>query len=64
MQVLQPQQVMLEVRFIEANRTAGRELGVQWNTLRQDIRSTNIGSQVPSDQLPVTRPGRPFQQPP
>ena len=31
MTVMSPQQVMLEVRFIEANRQAGRELGVQWN---------------------------------
>jgi pilus assembly protein CpaC len=30
-QILQPQQVMLEVRFIEAQRQASRELGVQWN---------------------------------
>ncbi len=29
--VMAPQQVMLEVRFIEISRTAGRELGVQWN---------------------------------
>jgi len=29
--VMSPQQVMLEVRFIEISRTAGRELGVQWN---------------------------------
>ncbi|HEX2538875.1 MAG TPA: pilus assembly protein N-terminal domain-containing protein, partial [Pseudolabrys sp.] len=29
--VMSPQQVMLEVRFIELSRTAGRELGVQWN---------------------------------
>jgi len=29
--VTSPQQVMLEVRFIEISRTAGRELGVQWN---------------------------------
>ena len=29
--VLSPQQVMLEVRFVEATRQAGRELGVQWN---------------------------------
>lgn len=28
-----PQQVMLEVRFIEANRTAGRELGVRWDVV-------------------------------
>ena len=30
--VMSPQQVMLEVRFIEISRNAGRELGVQWNT--------------------------------
>jgi pilus assembly protein CpaC len=29
--VMSPQQVLLEVRFIEISRTAGRELGVQWN---------------------------------
>jgi pilus assembly protein CpaC len=29
-QVAAPQQVLLEVRFIEASRTAGRDLGVQW----------------------------------
>ena len=29
--VASPQQVLLEVRFIEVARTAGRELGVQWN---------------------------------
>ena len=29
--VMSPQQVMLEVRFVELSRTAGRELGVQWN---------------------------------
>ena len=29
--VLQPQQVMLEVRFVEVTRKAGRELGLQWN---------------------------------
>ena len=34
-QVLQPQQVMLEVRFVEASRQAGRELGVQWNMFGQ-----------------------------
>ncbi len=62
-QVLQPQQVVLEVRFIEANRQAGRELGFQWNTFGKNT-LTNIGSQVPASQLPVTRPGGPFQQPP
>jgi pilus assembly protein CpaC len=61
-QVLQPQQVVLEVRFIEANRKAGRELGVQWNTFGKNT-LTNIGSRVDSDRLPITTPGGPFQQP-
>ena len=61
-QVLQPQQVMLEVRFIEANRQAGRELGVQWNSFGKNT-LTNIGSRVESNRLPVTTPGGPFQQP-
>ena len=30
MQVAPSQQVMLEVRFLEASRQAGRELGVNW----------------------------------
>jgi pilus assembly protein CpaC len=61
-QVLQPQQVLLEVRFIEANRQAGRELGVQWNSFSKNT-LTNIGSRVAANQLPVTTPGGPFQQP-
>jgi pilus assembly protein CpaC len=57
-QVLQPQQVMLEVRFIEANREAGRELGVQWNTFSQSGRFLgNIGNRVDSSRLPVTPSG-------
>jgi pilus assembly protein CpaC len=59
--VLQPQQVVLEVRFIEANRNAGRELGVQWNSFGKNT-LTNIGSRVESSQLPVTTPGGHFQQ--
>jgi pilus assembly protein CpaC len=50
--VLQPQQVMLEVRFVEATRTAGRDLGVQWNVFGQNglanvgNRNTNSGDGV------------------
>ncbi|MFZ2141213.1 MAG: pilus assembly protein N-terminal domain-containing protein, partial [Xanthobacteraceae bacterium] len=62
-QVLSPQQVVLEVRFVEASREAGRELGVQWNSFGKNT-LTNIGSQVPAAQLPVTTPGGPFQQQP
>jgi pilus assembly protein CpaC len=32
-QVSQPQQVLLEVRFIEVNRNASRELGINWNVV-------------------------------
>ena len=51
--VTQPQQVMLEVRFVEATRQAGRDLGVQWNVFGQ-LNLANIGNRAPSDQLPVT----------
>jgi pilus assembly protein CpaC len=61
-QVAQPQQVVLEVRFIEASRAAGRELGVQWNTFGKNT-LTNIGSQVPAGNLPITQPFGSFQQP-
>ena len=39
-QVSQPQQVLLAVRFIEVSRTASRELGIQWNVVTQNINST------------------------
>src|ERR1700724_4316387 len=57
-QVTRAQQVMLEVRFIEASREASRELGVQWNVLprpghRESV-IANIGAQQPSTNLPVT----------
>ena len=62
-QVLQPQQVMLEVRFIEINRTAGREFGVQWNTYSNSGRFLgNVGNRTPADQLPITDGGS-FMQP-
>lgn len=43
--VMSPQQVMLEVRFIEISRTAGRELGVQWNRFGGNS-ITNIGDRT------------------
>jgi len=54
--VSQPQQVMLEVRFVEARRQAGRELGVQWNVFSQN-HLANIGNRTPTAQLPVTNTG-------
>ncbi len=47
--VMSPQQVMLEVRFIEISRTAGRELGVQWNRFGGNS-ITNIGNRKPRRQ--------------
>ena len=55
-EVLAPQQVMLEVRFVEANRTAGRDLGVQWNVFGNH-NLANIGNRTPTNQLPVTNTG-------
>jgi len=55
--VAQPQQVMLEVRFVEATRQASRELGVQWNSFGQNTLA-NIGNRLPANQLPVTNGGR------
>ena len=51
-QVTQPQQVMLEVRFIEASRQASRELGVQWNVFGNRFLA-NVGDQQPAAALPV-----------
>jgi pilus assembly protein CpaC len=57
-QVLQPQQVMLEVRFIEANRQAGRELGVQWNSFSNSGRFlANVGNTTAHEKLPITPAG-------
>jgi len=61
-QVMQQQQVMLEVRFIEVNRQASRELGVQWNYFGNSALA-NVGNQVPASNLPITQPGGAFQQP-
>jgi pilus assembly protein CpaC len=54
--VLQAEQVMLEVRFVEASRQASRELGVQWNSFGQNTLA-NIGSRLPASQLPITQGG-------
>jgi len=35
-----PQQVMLEVRFVEASRSASRELGVNWQVVQQKLSQT------------------------
>lgn len=50
-----PQQVMLEVRFVEIARQAGRDLGVQWNVFGKRA-TANIGSRQPAGNLPLTAP--------
>ena len=48
--VMSPQQVMLEVRFVEISRTAGRELGVQWNLVGNKS-ILNVGNRVGREQF-------------
>ncbi|HET7850430.1 MAG TPA: type II and III secretion system protein family protein [Pseudolabrys sp.] len=43
--VLQPQQVMLEVRFVELSRNADRDLGFQWNRFGKNS-VINIGNRT------------------
>ena len=51
--VSSPQQVLLEVRFIEIARNAGRDLGVQWNRFG-DHSITNIGNRTAAAGLPIS----------
>ena len=54
--VMSPQQVLLEVRFIEISRTASRELGVQWNRFGSSS-TVNVGNNVPTGSgLPIPSP--------
>jgi pilus assembly protein CpaC len=39
-QVAQPQQVMLEVRFVEASRAAERDLGIKWDVVAKNAAAT------------------------
>lgn len=58
MAVMSPQQVMLEVRFIEVNRKASREFGVQWNGFSNNGKFLgNIGNRTDASQLPITPSG-------
>jgi pilus assembly protein CpaC len=41
--VASPQQVMLEVRFVEASRSAGRDLGINWQVVQQNLLNGNSG---------------------
>jgi pilus assembly protein CpaC len=64
--VMQAQQVLLEVRFVEAKRSAERDLGVQWNVFNSKL-TANIGSRKPANgvlsQLPITAPTSPTDIP-
>lgn len=51
--VSSPQQVLLEVRFIEISRTAGRELGVQWNRFGGNS-LMNVGNRTSATNLPIS----------
>lgn len=54
MQVAPSQQVMLEVRFLEATRSAGTALGVNWNaTLGNTAVSTGLGSAAVTGGIPI-----------
>lgn len=61
-QVMQPQQIELDVRFVEVKRSAGRDLGVQWNAFGNSVLA-NTGSGLPASKLPITQPNGSFQQP-
>jgi pilus assembly protein CpaC len=54
--VMSPQQVMLEVRFIEISRRAGRDLGVQWNRFGENS-LINVGNRASATTLPITPSG-------
>jgi len=54
--VMSPQQVLLEVRFIEVARTAGRDLGVQWNRFGGNS-LINVGNRTTAANLPITPSG-------
>jgi pilus assembly protein CpaC len=51
--VMAPQQVLLEVRFVEISRNASREFGFQWNGFNNKS-AVNIGNRVSPGRLPIT----------
>jgi pilus assembly protein CpaC len=54
--VSEAQQVMLEVRFVEATRQASRALGVQWNGFGQNTMAS-VGTRVPPKDILQPGPG-------
>ncbi|HEV3259552.1 MAG TPA: pilus assembly protein N-terminal domain-containing protein, partial [Gemmataceae bacterium] len=55
LKVTTPQQVMLKVRFVEATRTAARELGVRWEFFRHGALAGSVGTQ---GRAPASSPWR------
>lgn len=53
LKVKTPQQVMLQVRFVEANRDAARALGVRWEFFRRGISAGIVGRQEPPSKFTV-----------
>lgn len=47
-----PQQVMLEVRFVEASRSASRELGVNWQVVQQKLAATGTNGAALATGIP------------
>jgi pilus assembly protein CpaC len=57
-----PQQVMLQVRFVEANRSAARALGVRWQGIWNNRVAGVVGTQAPTSKFGV--PAGTFGTPP
>jgi len=60
MSIMSSQQVMLKVRFLEASRDAGRDLGVNWsvaNGSRTRGLNTGVGGATQVGQSPAATPG-------
>jgi pilus assembly protein CpaC len=55
-----PQQVMLEVRFVEASRSAGRDLGVDWQVVQQRLQTSGNGIQAAAGITGLVSGGTPF----
>jgi pilus assembly protein CpaC len=56
-----PQQVMLEVRFVEASRSASRDLGVDWQVVQQKLATTGTNGVALATGIPgLASGGTPF----
>jgi pilus assembly protein CpaC len=55
-----PQQVMLEVRFVEASRSAGRDLGVNWQAVQQNFQAGGSGVGAAVGSASLVSGGAPF----